>query len=350
MSIPSARLAVLLSGGVDSAVAAARIRRSRPGVVGVHLLLGCGSGRGCGGSDSPRAAELVARELGLPFLVLDLRREFERRVVAPFLRGRLVGRTRNPCIECNARLRFGLAVERLRALGIEGFVTGHYARVDPDGGLRRAKALENDQSYALAAVPAERLSSFEFPLGELRKDEVRQEARRLGLSSADRPSSQDLCFAAGRSVAELVEARYPHRCRSGQILDREGRILGTHDGIHCFTVGQRRGFGSIPGGPAYVTRIDPRAARIFVGGPSEARRLVFEVARAVWFPGERPDEGAFRGAVMTRYRSELHPARVFPRGERRAIVAVDPPGAIASPGQRAVWYRGERVAGSGEIV
>ncbi|MBI2963388.1 MAG: tRNA 2-thiouridine(34) synthase MnmA [Deltaproteobacteria bacterium] len=348
------RVAALLSGGVDSTVAAALLRDRGHDVVGVHLLLGCSSGGGCGGKDSAEAAGRAAREIGIPFVVIDHRRPFERLVVRPFLRGKASGRTRNPCVACNARLRFGLVWDHLRSLGVGALASGHYARVFHDRGpiLARAAHPGCDQSYVLFAVARKILALCLFPLGELGKEDVRGEAVRRGFTSAARPSSQDLCFVTGTSLAEVIE-RDPalgRHVRAGEIVDRAGRVVGRHDGVHRFTVGQRRGLGAIAPGPRYVVALDPRLRRVVIGTGEEVKRSRFGVSRVHLQAGPETWRQPFRAQLATRYRTRPVEALVTPRPQRRAWVEVEPPGVVASPGQCAVWYQDDRVIGGGEIV
>lgn len=345
------RVAALLSGGVDSTVAAGLLREQGHDVIGVHLLLGCSSGGGCGGADSVAAARRAAAEVKIPFQVIDFRESFSRFVIKPFLRGRIVGRTRNPCVSCNAQLRFGLVWERLRPLGVEVLATGHYARLlgDRPPVLARASDPSSDQSYVLYAIPDRQLARCLFPLGAMSKDEVRREAARRGYSCAERRSSQDLCFATGSSIAELVERERAaqHRLHSGDIVDRSGLCYGRHDGVHHFTVGQRGGLGSLGGQRRYVVEIEARAGRVIVGSQEESHRCRFRVGRVTL---HRDGREPFRAMVATRYRTKLARAVIVPRPSRRAWVFVEAPGVIAAPGQSAVWYDGDRVIGGGEIV
>ncbi len=347
------QVAVLLSGGVDSTVAAALLREQGHDLIGVHLLLGCSSGGGCGGKDSVEAARRAASEIGIPILVIDLREPFSSLVVKPFLRGRMIGRTRNPCVSCNARLRFDLVWKHLRPLGVQALASGHYARLlgRDRPTLARAADPTCDQSYVLFAIPPEILARCLFPLGELSKEEVRRQAARRGYSSAERRASQDLCFATGSSIAELVE-REPAAgrwLRQGEICDRSGVSYGSHDGIHHFTVGQRNGLGSLGGKRRYVVEIDPISRRVVVGSQEESLRRRLRVRR-VTLQGNGSELRPFPAMLQTRYRTKPAPAWVVPRPGRRAWVFVEAPGVVAAPGQSAVWYDGERVIGGGEIL
>ncbi|MHB1135472.1 MAG: tRNA 2-thiouridine(34) synthase MnmA [Coriobacteriia bacterium] len=332
------RVWVALSGGVDSAVAAASTRDSGAEVTGVTLDLGLGN------SAISEAAE-VAASLGIPHRVLDVRAAFEERVIAPFVRAYAGGSTPNPCVVCNEHIKLGMLLEAARESGAERLATGHYARIVETGdGLRIARAVDplKDQSYFLYRVGGRLLSHIEFPLGSLTKAEVRARAAALGLSVAERAESQDVCFLSGVSAGAFVCGRIPGACAPGPVLDVHGREIGTHDGICHFTVGQRKG---LPGGPGpfFVTEVDPERNAVIAGTRQECETSRATAVDAVWSGQDRRHL-----TVCVRARSAAVPATVVRSDERLEIAFEEP--VCAAPGQAAVCYDGDVVVGGGAIA
>lgn len=332
------RVWVALSGGVDSAVAAALALDQGAEVLGVTLDLGIDA------SVIP-AAGAVASSLGIDHVVVDVAGEFEREVIGPFVRAYAAGVTPNPCVVCNEQIKFGLLLEAARRGGADRLVTGHYARiVDTPGGPRVARALDpgKDQSYFLYRVDQGALALIDFPLGSMTKREVRARATALGIPSADRPDSQDVCFLVGCSAGMFVAARAPEACTPGPILDTQGREIGLHRGLCHYTVGQRKG---LPGGagPLFVTEVDLRRNALVVGAREacETRRVIVE--EVVW-----PTEGP--GVVSVCVRAGCSPVRatVVRSGSRLELILDEP--VCAAPGQAAVCYDGDTVIGGGTIV
>src|SRR6186713_2400525 len=248
-----------LSGGVDSATAAGLLVEQGHRVVGMTMRLydargtaASAGGRCCGPRDV-EDARAVCAHLGIPFYVVELAAEFAAAVVDDFVEAYLAGETPNPCVKCNQHIKFTPLLERARAIGADVLVTGHYARLE-DGALRRGADAGKDQSYFLFSMPARELGSVRFPLGALTKEEVRAHARRLGLPNADKPESQEICFVPDGDHGSFVAARA--LVRPGAIRDEAGRELGRHDGVHRYTIGQRRGLGVASTAPLYVTAID----------------------------------------------------------------------------------------------
>jgi tRNA-specific 2-thiouridylase len=349
-------IVVALSGGVDSATAAALLVEAGERVVGVSMRLydavgtrASAGGRCCGPRDLEDARR-VAAHLGIPFYVADYAEEFAARVVDDFVAEYARGRTPNPCARCNQHIKFTPLLRRARALGARALATGHYARLD-GGQLRRARDPEKDQSYFLFAMPRAAAGFVRFPLGELTKPEVRAHARRLGLPVADKAESQEICFVPDGDHAGFVAARAPSR--PGAIVDRAGAVVGEHAGVHRFTVGQRRGLGAIAPAPGaapavrYVVAIDALRARVVVGGADELGRRRIEVDEVSWW---RAPDGPFDAAVQIRHRHAPRPARVEPAGDGRARVIFHQPERAVAPGQAAVFYDGERVVGGGFIA
>ncbi len=357
----SAPVVAALSGGVDSAVAAAMLVEAGHRVVGMTMRLydakgtqASSGGRCCGPRDIEDARR-VCRHLGIPFYVVDFEETFTHGVIDDFVDAYLAGETPNPCARCNQRIKFTPLLRRARALGAERIATGHYARLEPgDGGveLRRGADPHKDQSYFLFSMPADELGAISFPLGALKKDEVRERARRYGLPNADKSDSQEICFVPDGDYAGFVErsalsrgARPPGR---GRIVDDEGRELGEHSGIHRYTIGQRRGLGATGAGgePVYVSKIDPENNLIVVGQKSAAARSEVGVREVQWLSA-RPAEPV-RASVQVRHRAPSVPCTITAEGQGARVELAEP--VIASPGQAAVFYDGDRVLGGGWIT
>jgi tRNA-specific 2-thiouridylase len=343
-----------MSGGVDSSVAAALAVEAGHDVVGVTLQLAGDASRCCSLADADDARR-VAEALGVRFYVANLAEAFRREVVEPFADAYLAGRTPLPCVACNKRFKFDRLLERARVLGASRVVTGHYARVDTDPAtglrrLRRARDARKDQSYFLFNLDQAQLARVWLPLGELAKDEVRARARALGLATADKPESQEICFVPDGDYARVVEALRPEaRGRGGVFVDREGRVLGAHGGVHRYTVGQRRGLGLAAGSRLYVTSIDPETGRIAVGGAEDVLASGARVEDATWIAGAAP-EGALRAEVRVRHRHAGAKATLAPLPGGAVRVAFDEPVAAIAPGQAAVFYDGDVVLGGGWIA
>lgn len=347
-----------MSGGVDSTVAAFLLARSGWKVIGVTLQLADLVGQGfsasrCCSAAGVAAAQSAARMLGIPHVLLDVRAEFFERVLAPFVEGYLNGETPSPCVHCNSTIKFGRLMDVAHALGAGMVATGHYAQVvrgpagEPE--LHRARERVRDQSYFLFAIGRNRLGSVLFPLGDCSKEEVRALARAQGLPSATLPDSQDMCFVPeGQTYIGLLEHLASGRLPgAGDIVDGDGRILGRHQGIHRFTVGQRRGLGVSARHPLFVTRLDPTGNRVVVGGEEDVCRRRIRVRDVVWLVD--PGDGPRHVEIQVRSRHRQVPATVTPAAAGAEVV-FDAPVPAPSPGQAAVWYEGERVLGGGWIV
>jgi tRNA-specific 2-thiouridylase len=344
-------ICVALSGGVDSATAAALLVEAGHRVVGLTLRLydargsaASAGGRCCGPRDIEDARAACAH-LGIPFYVVDHAEEFGRAVIDDFVAEYRAGRTPNPCVRCNEHVKFGPLLRRARALGFRRLATGHYARLE-DGQLRRARDAAKDQSYFLFAMPTDARADVLFPLGALTKDEVRAHARRLGLANADKAESQEICFVPDGDHAAFVASR--GAAPGGDIVDTDGAVLGRHEGVHRFTVGQRRGLGVARGAPQYVIAVDALTRRVTVGPRAALARATIEVADPRW-PGAAP-ERPFRAHVQVRHRHRPVPAWLRPRAGAVDVELDAPLEAGAAPGQAAVFYDGEVVVGGGWIV
>ena len=345
---------VAMSGGVDSSVAAALAQEAGLDITGVTLRLwSCddtSTESTCCNAEAVALARAVAADLGFAHEVLDVYERFDREVLEPCWRQYASGRTPNPCALCNPRIKFGSLVDRADALGAHHVATGHLARVlhtDRGSELRRGADPGKDQSYFLFGLEPEQLSRALFPVGELSKHEVRDHARRLGLPNAERAESQDACFGGGGEVfAEALRHRFAGEAIPGPVVDRQGQELGRHDGIHQFTVGQRRGLGVSLGRPAWVVAIRPADHAVVVSTDPGDLLAPGLLARACRWHG--PTDERFVATVQVRYRHAAARATVIRRGAD-AEVRFDAPQRAITPGQAAVFYDGDRVIGGGWI-
>jgi tRNA-specific 2-thiouridylase len=340
-----------MSGGVDSSVAAALLQAQGHEVVGVTLQQWPGDNSdeaarhgGCCSLSAVEDARRVASTLGIPYFCWNLEREFGERVIEPFHRAYLAGTTPNPCLSCNAFVRFDLMLKRVLDLGFDRLATGHYARIvdGPNGPeLHAAADPAKDQSYMLYHLDHERLARIVFPLGAMPKREVREHAREFGLPVADKAESQEICFVPRGETARYLAERLP--VRSGAVVDSAGRELGAHRGTALYTVGQRSGFGDLAeAGPWYVMRIDAPTNRLVVGRKEELAIRSVELDRVTFIEGHAVEPLA----CEARLRYHAPPiAAVYERGR----LTLDEPFFGAAPGQAAVLYSGSRVLGGGII-
>jgi tRNA-uridine 2-sulfurtransferase len=352
---PGERVAVAMSGGVDSAVAALLAREQGAEVVGVTVKLWADpetdGAKACCSPEAVLGARGLAHSLGIPHFTLDLEEEFRERVVGRFISGYAAGKTPNPCVLCNGEVRIAAMVDLAERLGASRLLTGHYARIveDSDGPLLAAAADgAKDQSYMLAALPPELLGRLGFPLTELTKAEVREIAARHELSVARKPESQDLCFLAGQGKRGFLRRHGGLRDTAGAVLDSSGRAVGGHRGHHNFTVGQRRGIGVSAPEPLYVLATDASANTVTVGTREELETRSVRIRDAVLHR-----DGARVDSVRLRYHSRALPAHVGAagRGRHEALeVALGEEFLGASPGQTAVLMEGETIVGHGTIA
>jgi len=365
------RVLVAMSGGVDSSVAACLLAEQGYDVVGVFMRLGAaeaarggadvslpvvetesddgGRHRGCCSAADAADARAVAGQLGIPFYALNFEQDFSR-LIDYFADEYAAARTPNPCVMCNQWLKFGKLLAYAKVVGADWIATGHYARIDRACGavrLRQARDLDKDQSYVLFGTRPDVLERTLLPIGDMTKEAVRDHARRFGLRLHDKPESQDICFAQDGDYARVVRSRRPDAFRPGEIRDTSGRVLGRHEGLPQFTIGQRRGLGVAAGHPIYVTALEHDTATVVVGERTALERLALSASEVNW-QGPVPP-GPIRAAVKIRYQHAPAAATVMPVGADRAEVCFDAPQRAITPGQAAVFYAGDVVLGGGWI-
>ena len=348
-----------MSGGVDSSVAAARMVDAGHEVVGVHLALSQAPGtlrtgsRGCCSKEDAADARRVADILGIPFYVWDFADRFEHDVIKDFVDSYARGETPNPCVRCNERIKFSALSAKALALGFDAVATGHYARLS-QARLRRAVDADKDQSYVLAVLTAEQLRHAAFPVGDTPKPEIRAEAARRGLAVADKPDSHDICFIPSGDTQAFLGARIG--VRPGSVVDAGGTVLAQHDGVHGFTVGQRKGLGIAgpgpDGQPRYVTAIDAESGTVLVGAASDLDVWSLTGVRPVFTSGVEPD-GLVDCEVQVRAHGGVVGA-IAGLAEDRVQVTLREPLRGVAPGQTVVLYRpdpsGDEVIGSATLV
>ena len=347
-----------MSGGVDSSTAAWLLKEEGYEVIGATMCIGRldqtrgGSARCCGLADIEDARR-VALQLQIPFYVIPLREEFEKEVIQYFCEEYLKGRTPNPCVLCNEKIKFGYFLEKALELQADFIATGHYARVDFDAEvgryfLKKGRDRRKDQSYVLFPLTQDQLRHTLFPLGEFRKEEVKTKALQLGLRVHDKPESQEVCFIQETSYHSFLTERLQVSIDSGPILDKDGKILGKHKGLPFYTIGQRRGLRLAKGKPLYVIGIDREKNAIVVGEEKDAYSDTFRVDSVNWIIPHKTIS-SMNAQVKIRYNHPGSEAILSPKGEDEVEVRYQSPQKAITPGQAAVFYDGETVMGGGWI-
>jgi tRNA-specific 2-thiouridylase len=345
------KIAVAMSGGVDSSVTAALLKQQGHQVIGItmRLFAPCTTGIGSPAHD----AGVVAQQLGIPHYVVDFEPEFREWIINDFIREYCCGQTPNPCIRCNRFIKFGLLLEKARELGAEMLATGHYVRktTDADGShhLCMARNIRKDQSYFLFTLTQERLAQLIFPLGEIEsKDEVRRLAREFDLPVAEKSDSQEVCFIPGDDYVAFLEVSGALPGTSGDIVHRNGRIIGKHLGTHRYTIGQRKGLGIAWSEPLYVVAIDTDQNRIVVAEQQHVFAGGLLAEEVSWI--QHPPEDEFSSSCKIRYRH--NPVACYVRIQENSCCEVrfEAPQKAVTPGQSVVFYQGSEVMGGGRIV
>lgn len=348
-----------MSGGVDSSTAAALLLEQGYEVVGITLKLwpqDCLSRAEdkCCGPQAVVDARAVCHRLGIPFYLVDDSADFQQQVIQYFAEEYKAGRTPNPCVLCNEKLKFGTLLTRARKLGAEFIATGHYARVERDLQtgrhlLRRGRDLRRDQSYFLFSLRQDQLARALFPLGELNKTETREAARDRALKTADKEESMEICFVPDDDYGRFLRQAKLVEMHRGEIVDLHGRVLGHHDGIEFYTIGQRRGLGVSAPKPLYVVDLDPARNRVVVGDETDLSRKEFRVERCNWIPWLAPPE-SLEVIAKIRYNHPGTPATVTPGDDGSATVRLHIPQRAVTPGQACVFYQDDLVTGGGWIA
>jgi tRNA-specific 2-thiouridylase len=358
------RIVVAMSGGVDSSVAAALLADQGHEVIGLSMQLydqaeGDRTFGSCCSLEDLYDARRVAAAIDVPHYILNFERQFDERVVANFVQEYASGRTPLPCARCNSDLKFSTLAERAQGFGADGVATGHYARVERDEAddrylLKRGVDASKDQAYFLFSLTQEQLSRAWFPVGDRTKDAVREYARRRHLPVAEKPDSQEICFIPDHDYKSFLERRAPSALAGGgTFVDERGQTVGRHDGVHRFTIGQRKGLGLSSSGtpaaaPLYVLAINPADRKVVVGPKASLERTTLTAAGVNWIVG-RPDR-PLRTTVQIRHRHQAAAATVRSTGDDTAEVTFDAPQTAITPGQAAVFYDGDVVVGGGWIV
>ena len=348
-----------MSGGVDSSATAALLLEQGFDVVGITLKLwpqDCVSRAEdkCCGPQAVSDARAVCHKLGIPYYLIDEAAEFQTKVIQYFADEYKAGRTPNPCVMCNQNLKFGRLLERADQLGASYIATGHFARLEPNAEgtrtlLKRGRDLRKDQSYFLFSLRQDQLARALFPLGDKTKSDTREVARHCNLKTADKEESMEICFVPDNDYGRFLEQANLVQRHAGEIVDLQGRVLGQHQGIEFYTIGQRKGLGISSTKPLYVVELDAVANRVVVGDDNELERDEFTVDRCNWIPFEHPPE-SLEVTAKIRYNHPGTPATVQPLAGGKASVKLHVPQRAITPGQAAVFYRDDLVMGGGWIL
>jgi len=353
------RVIVGMSGGVDSSAAAALLVEQGYDVVGITLKLwpqDCVNRAEdkCCGPQAVTDARAVSYKLDIPYYLVDDAEEFQKQVINYFAEEYKAGRTPNPCVMCNEKLKFGTLISRARKLGGEKIATGHFARVEWDEAtgrhlLKRGRDPRKDQSYFLFSLKQAQLARVIFPLGELTKQDTREKARECQLKTADKEESMEICFVPDKDYGKFLQQANLVQKHRGDIVDVHGRVLGQHDGIEFYTIGQRKGLGIAAAKPLYVVELDAATNRVIVGDESMLDRSEFTVERCNWIPFEEPP-ASFEATTKIRYNHPGTPATIEPLPGGSARVRLHTPQRAITPGQACVFYQDDLVVGGGWIA
>ncbi|MGB9440807.1 MAG: tRNA 2-thiouridine(34) synthase MnmA [Desulfobacterales bacterium] len=348
------KTAVAISGGVDSLMAAWFLKDQGQDVIGIHFITGFETALSRtrhAQADSRQKILDIGMQLGIPVEIVDIRAEFQEKIVDYFTQTYKKGQTPNPCMRCNPMIKFGRILSCAHSLGAQKLATGHYARIkkNPSGNFHLFKGLDNckDQSYFLARLTQQQLKNACFPLGERKKSEIKQMAAQKALRPVTADESQDICFIKGRSYGEFLSAQKEFEPQPGLIENMDGQVIGEHNGLHLFTIGQRRGINCPAAEPYYVIRLDAERNRLTVGAKKDLLSSECKVGEINWI-GKEPT-APMDVHTRVRYRSKEAASRVFPQSESTAIVHFNTPQTAVTPGQGAVFYRGDEILGGGWI-
>ncbi len=359
ISMTNKRAVVAMSGGVDSSVAAALLKEQGYNVIGISMrLIGYAEGTervgGCCSIDDLNDARRVCDQLEIPFYVINLENAFREKVIERFISEYLSGRTPNPCVLCNQRLKFEILLNKARELEAEYLATGHYARILFDDGLQRYQLLKGidpgkDQSYFLFTLTQEQLNSVLFPLGGIKKEEVRRLAQKFNLRVAEKVESQEICFIPDDNYSKFIlEKASPYAIKPGDIVDSSGKVLGRHSGIHNYTIGQRKGLGISSPRPLYVIGFDLDKNHVIVGEEAGLYSNALMADEVNWLSISKP-EGEMEATVKIRYRHDGEDAVIKPLENDKVQIEFKSPVKSITPGQAAVFYDGDIVLGGGWI-
>ena len=352
------KVLIAMSGGVDSSVAAFLMKEQNCQCIGATMKLfhnediGAKAGKTCCSLEDVEDARSVAFRLGIPYYVFNFSDDFKSQVIARFISAYEHGATPNPCIDCNRYLKFKRLYERARVLGCDAIVTGHYARIEQEGGrwlLKKALDESKDQSYVLYSLTQEQLAHTRLPLGAMHKSETRRIAEEQGFYNADKPDSQDICFVPDGDYAGFIARYTGHGCPAGDFVDESGHVLGQHRGIVHYTVGQRKGLGIAADTPLYVKRIDARKNRVVLSGNDALLSRELTANDFNWISCDTPPR-ELRATARVRYHQREQAATVTVLSDGRVRLVFDEPQRAITPGQAVVLYDGDTVLGGGTIL